>query len=185
MSGEKRIVNEEEILAAVDRLNERVELERVLSMRMYTCMASIEKILTEIAACPGADLFHCVRDGSEITMSAKDRVVTFAAAAGAASDARLSRPRGINCAQVLIFGHLSGQDEGILLKTFRVYPDGLCSDGEDTWKVEADSAKFVQLLTHIIIHNLIDCDFLWPCERSYQLIFRQYQFDTIRWNPRI
>jgi hypothetical protein len=144
------------------RFSERQEVEKVLEQRLSQCMDKVSEICKVMCESPGSQPLTCSLKEHKIVVKADSRSLTFTASIGAASDARLQRPRGMLCCQVLIFGHIEGQDQGKLVDTFRVYADGICSDGETTWKVEGDYPGFVRYLVNLLKLHILDCDLYWP-----------------------
>ncbi|MBY0357283.1 MAG: hypothetical protein K2W82_04710 [Candidatus Obscuribacterales bacterium] len=147
---------------AVKHYNDKAELMRLLPMRLQKCMELLFKKIKAIAETVGGEVMSCKLNEETLTVKAYERILTFAPIKGAASDARLQEPRGLYCCQVLIFGHLDGQEESRLLSTFRVYPDGLCSAGDITWKIDDDSLEFTAYVTEIIADHLFGSDLFWP-----------------------
>ncbi|MBX9685487.1 MAG: hypothetical protein K2X27_02220 [Candidatus Obscuribacterales bacterium] len=147
---------------AAKKLKARIETEKLLSMRLRSCLELTETLCRQIMTSLNDEQLTCEIHDGLINVGAYDRMLTFVPANGIANDARLPRPRGLYCCQVLIFGHLEGQEEGRLLSSFRVYPDGSCTDGENCWKIEAHSIEFLSYLSELIASNLLDCDHSWP-----------------------
>lgn len=155
--------NEDRLNEAVKHYRERLDLDKLLAIRMQHCMELTRKLCEQIAQAIGGDLIRCRESEGIITLITKDRVLSFAPAGGIASDARLRRPLGLPCRQVLIFGHIDGQESSKLLCAFRVYADGHCSDGESAWKLDAaDPKRFGNYLTEVIASNLLDFQVFWP-----------------------
>lgn len=155
--------NEIKLRDAVKHYREQLDIEKLLAIRLQHCMELGGKICREIADGIGKDLIKFKESDGILLLITRDRILSFAPAGGMASDARLRKPRGLKCRQVLIFGHLEGQAESNLLSTFRVYPDGFCSDGELTWKLDADELSvFANYLLELISSNLLDFEVFWP-----------------------
>lgn len=147
---------------AMDRFKSRLETEKLLALRMSKCIEAVATICNRILASLSHEQLQAGMPDGVYSMKANDRTLSFAAAAGMASDARLKHPRGLYCCQILVLGHTEGQEESTLLESFRVYPDGRCSDGERSWKCEAESEEFEGYLVDLICHHLLDSDFFWP-----------------------
>lgn len=147
---------------AMVRFKDRLEIEKLLAVRLRKCLDVIEVICKKIADSLEHDSIGFSEGKGIFSISANNRVLSFAAATGMASDARLKHPRGLMCCQILVLGHTVGQEESTLLDCFRVYADNTCSDGESTWKVDDDSASFESFLSTLIADHLLDSDFFWP-----------------------
>jgi hypothetical protein len=157
--------NQEEIgqlKESAKKFVERQKLNSLLNTRVSHCLKVIEKICRKISEIAGPDVVDCRAEEDVLIVSAYDRNLTISPAPGAASDARLARPRGLYCSQILVFAHLSGQKDSALLEAFRIYPDGSCSDGEDTWKAQEDCPGFIRYINDLIRRHLLDCDMYWP-----------------------
>jgi hypothetical protein len=101
-----------------------------------------------------------------VSIVAHDRVLTFTPALGVASDARLHKARGHACNLVLCFLHNVDQEESSLLTSFRVYADGVASDGEHSWKLDNESSGLQMYLTKLVASSLLDCQVYWPDESN-------------------
>lgn len=155
--------DEDRLNQAVKRYRERIDIDKLLAVRLQHCMELAKKLCDQIAESIGKDLIRCKESDGIITLVTRDRVLSFAPAGGVASDARLRRPLGLACRQVLVFGHLEGQESSTLLSAFRVYADGHCSDGDVTWKLDAvNPDKFGNYLLEVIASNLLDFEVFWP-----------------------
>lgn len=148
--------------AVLKRFAERREADNVLADRVRQCMKHMAEICKTICDMPEAENLSCTVKSDSIVVKADDRSLTFLAASGFGSDARLQHPRGMSCAQILMFAHIGGQAEGKLVDTFRVYADGVCSDGVETWTIDGDYTGFVKFMALTIKNNLLDCDLFWP-----------------------
>ncbi|MBX9573133.1 MAG: hypothetical protein K2X77_29820 [Candidatus Obscuribacterales bacterium] len=156
-SSDKRKLNE-----AMNQFKSRLETEKLLAIRMSKCIEVLASVCNRIISSLSHELVTTGMPDGVFSMKANERTLSFAAAAGMASDARLKHPRGLYCGQILVLGHTEGQDESTLLDAFRVYPDGHCSDGERSWKCEEHSEEFESYVVDLICHHLLDSDFFWP-----------------------
>lgn len=154
--------NQKRINEALSNFSSRVDTQKLLTMRVRKCIEVMEAICRKIIESLGNEQISMGLPDGIFSMRAGDRTISFAAAAGMASDARLRHPRGFYCCQILVLGHTEGQDESTLLTAFRVYADGTASDGELSWKCEEDSAEFESYLVGVICEHLLDSEFFWP-----------------------
>jgi hypothetical protein len=168
---------------SVERFVDREKLSALLAVRIGHCMKAAETICRKICEVAGSDILDCKAEEGVLTISADDRTLTISPAPGSASDAKLLRPRGLYCSQILIFAHLSGQKDSSLLDAFRLYPDGSCSDGEHNWKAQEDSPEFIRYLNDLIRRHLLDCDMYWPAFEDLPGFVRSIPIQDNRLDP--
>ena len=152
--------NKAKLNEAIGQFKERVDVEKLLAMRVDKCLDVCEKLSKKIVAELNNEKMIVNSAADAFSIVAHDRVLSFAPAGGMASDARLKHPRGLYCRQILVLGHTLGQEESSLLTGFRVYPDGACSDGDKTWKAEESSKEFESYLMKLKINQLFENNFL-------------------------
>ncbi len=162
MSDSLNSTDQRKLNQALEQFKSRLETEKLLAIRISKCNEVLVAICNRIISSLGHELITQGLPNGAFSMKANDRTLSFASAAGMASDARLKHPRGMYCSQVLVLGHTEGQEESTLLDAFRIYPDGDCSDGERSWKCEEDSEEFESYIIDLICHHLLDSDFFWP-----------------------
>jgi len=62
----------------------------------------------------------------------------------------------------LVFTHISTQEKSSLLCAFRVYSDGLCTDGENSWNLNDGEQSMANYMTSLVAKSLFECDLYWP-----------------------
>ena len=162
MAGNLNSSDQRKLNEAMDQFKSRLATEELLSEKTLKCLEVLSAVSTRVIAGLAHKLVEAATHEGAFSMKAGDRTLTFAPAAGMASDARLKHPRAMYCSQILVLGHTEGQDESTLLDAFRVYPDDKCSDGESTWTCEENSEEFASYVVKLICHHLLDSDFFWP-----------------------
>lgn len=95
-----------------------------------------------------------------VTFSAGDRVLTFIHLNGSARDTRLVHPRCMQCAKVLVFSHYEGDYQSVLRTSYRIYPDGVMSDGFVSWSLRENSG-FMSYLAHTLARYLLANEPVW------------------------
>lgn len=146
---------------ALEQFEQFRKIQDKLAGQLARALASLEKSIEEISKLSG-DKLNCSTGENGLSISSLSGTLTFAAAQGVALDSRLFRARAKLCAQFLVFGHTSGQAESTLLKSIRVYEDGLCSDGSSSWHLDDGSLCFMPVLIDMIIEYLLLREVCWP-----------------------
>lgn len=155
--------NDARLRESVKNYRERLDVEKLLAIRLQHCMDLAFKLCQQIAGEIGPELIRCKESDGVVILVTQDRVLSFAPAGGVASDARLRRPQGSLCKQVLIFGHLEGDEASTLISSFRIYPNGTCTDGDKSWRLDdKDVEDFADYLIEVISRNLLDFQVFWP-----------------------
>ncbi|GEM_PF-2759137 len=161
-------LDREGFLKAAAAFRQRLDLESTLCRRVAQALAVIgEAAVKLVAICRDtADekgpLITAKISESVVQISSGDRNLALAAAHGAAMDTRLASPRGQLCGQLLLFCHLSGQQESSLVSTFRVYANGECTSGDVTFNIEGGAAAVLPDLARIVRSMIFEAETYWP-----------------------
>lgn len=143
---------------AVKALNLVIEHEAQLTKLLGETMDRLEEVIKE-ASLHSAGLIKCMRNDSVLLVHCHNRILAVAPASGFARDSRLKQPRCLLCAQFLIFTHVKGQPESQMVNSFRVYPDGHFSNGEESGSLKTDTFK--HYISELLIKHLLQKDLLW------------------------
>jgi hypothetical protein len=162
----------EQFLKSASTFKSVLELEGRLSDSVAGALAVVGEAAVRLVALSrdassdkGPVITARISDTS-VQITGGGRNVVFAAAHGCAGDQRLLNPRGEMCGQILVFSHLSGEDESTLVDTFRVYDDGNCSDGQFSWSIDAGTEAFMHYLSSIVTNTIFEAKVYWPAVES-------------------
>lgn len=156
-------IDKSKIRAALDHFMNTLAVEQQLDAevnRAMLCALEAVKSIAEVVA--DARLFGVEFAEGILTVFANDRTLMLVPASGVALDTRLLKPRAMLCRQILVFGHIDGQEASKLLDSLRVYADGLCTDGSSFWNLNDSKLCMAGFITEVVIRNLFECDLLWP-----------------------
>jgi hypothetical protein len=138
--------------------------QSTIKKNVESFFASLKSTLDETVKTLRSTILLSIQfDEGTLVISAGERKITIAPGRGAAFDTRLAKPRGKLCGQIFVFGHVSGQNEGLLLTSLRMYEDGLFTDGVSSWDINQPSClrEFVNAL---LIGHLFESELYWPSE---------------------
>ncbi len=140
----------------------KLAIEEQISQYLDTTMKLLEQAALSLASLlPGSagrkePLLSVRAADNALYLTAGNRNLIFLSGHGAGVDYRLDNPRGEMCGQVLIFGHLTGQQETELLSNFRVYANGDCLSGACTWNVSGGAEAFKPFLAELIARGILE-----------------------------
>ena len=142
------------------------EMLAELTMKAMSCLsdAAVSLVATtkDNTQADGGPLLTAQISDTSVQIEGGGRNILLTPAHGSGLDLRLPRPRSQACGQILVFGHLTGHEETSLLSSFRIYSDGLCTDGESTWNLEEGNNRFLNYLGHLVQTAIFDCELSWP-----------------------
>ena len=151
------------VTSAVNYFKDQLSIEEALEIELLRTMQFASQAINAIVAAVGdVHLLHAEFKDTVLNVSTVGRTLTLAPAHGAAFDTRLVKPRAKLCRQVLVFTHISTQEKSSLLCAFRVYSDGLCTDGENSWNLNDGEQSMANYMTSLVAKSLFECDLYWP-----------------------
>lgn len=149
-----------QFMDAIEVLKKSIEEEKQL------CFLT-EKAMDEMLAASrnarelSNQLLTCDYQDGVLSIKAHNRTLTLLKTLGFGRDSRLAEPRCMLCSLFLIFTHCSGEKEATLYSSFRVYPDGACTDGRMHWNVNHGQTAFEPFVFSLITQTLLRTELLW------------------------
>lgn len=148
--------------------SQQVELEERLSALVAKALSVVgEAAVRLVAVCrEGASekgpVISTKISETLVQVSGGGRNLVFALAQGIASDHRLQEPRAAACGQILVFTHMTGENESRLLTSLRVYENGDCTDGDITWNIDSGAEGFLAHLANFVRLAIFSSTVYWP-----------------------
>lgn len=131
--------------------------------RMNDGINQAEQTAGELAAGIAGDIeLGITRTDTMLQIDAGSRSIMLVPLPGVAHDARLARPKGKNCAEILVFGHTVDRQTGWVISCLRVYADGSCTDGQSEWNLDEVENGMRAYLSDLIKNDLLCCEVFWP-----------------------
>ncbi|MBY0547264.1 MAG: hypothetical protein K2W95_08210 [Candidatus Obscuribacterales bacterium] len=155
-----RVSSSVQFTQAVELLQHSIEEEKRLG---FLTEKAIDEIVTASrhAAQLSNGLITCTVDDHVISLSAHNRTITIIRVNGSGRDSRLIHPRCMLCALFLVFIHCQGESNATLHSSFRVYPDGACTDGIVSWKLTDGDIAFEPYVFNLLTEQLLRAELLW------------------------
>ncbi|HEY9756444.1 MAG TPA: hypothetical protein V6C97_14855 [Oculatellaceae cyanobacterium] len=148
---------------AVTHFRKTIATEQRLTARAESAMQhALMAAQSLIGAIGDPQLLQTELTDGTLTVSGNGRTLTLAPAQGCAMDTRLSKPRAMLCSQILVYAHLDGQDASTLIGAFRVYEDGLCTDGHLSWHLDDGDLCMLPFMTSLVAESLLEYELFWP-----------------------
>ena len=160
--------DKEEFLKATTAFRAKLDLEEALAVQVSRALAVIGNAAVKLVALcrestsEKGPVITAKISESLVQVAGGGRNVFLAAARGVASDNRLPEPRSQTCGLILVYGHLTGENESGLVATLRVYENGDLSDGEVSWNIEDGVEGFLSYLAHIVSAIIFHSKVYWP-----------------------
>ncbi len=145
---------------ALDTLNEAMHQEQELVKTVEKAIHSMGVAAQQACELSGGIISYETSD-EVLCLKACHSVLTLVPAKGFARDSRLPHPRCMLCAQILIFSHHAGEEESALRTSFRIYPDGQCSDGKTSWNLSDGESAFFPYIADLLANHLLLNELAW------------------------
>lgn len=153
---------------AAQAFSEQLAVENLLSEKAQQALSVIGEAAVELVALcresagdKGPAITAKIAE-NVVQITGGGRNVVFAAAHGTASDHRLLYPRAQICGQLLVFCHLTGEQESNLLDTLRVYQNGDLTNGEMSANVDDKASGILPYLAHVVESVIFRSSIYWP-----------------------
>lgn len=149
----------EKFVDALKAMSTSIDNDRRLSEVSIEARRALASSAEKICLMSGGLVTFETRDNI-VTFAANDRFLTFVQVNGFARDSRLPHPRCMQCARVLIYSHFRDDAQGIMRTSYRIYPDGVMSDGFVSWSLQ-DSEGLLSYLANTLARLLLANELVW------------------------
>lgn len=151
---------------ALDSMRSSVELQAKLLEQVQKCMKTLVAMTGELVKRSNGALEFEAKDGV-LSISANGRTLTFIPTSSMALDSHLHRARCQSSGMILIFGHTEEEKGSSLIRSYRVYADGICGTSAGAWRLDNSDGIFFSQLVDLIADTLLEPEICWPHNEDF------------------